>query len=1165
MKKTTIYSLLLILIIFSSKKTTAQIIPGNLRCELLQNPLGIDVTNPRLSWKLTGESKKEFQTAYRVIVASSESLLKSDKGDVWDSKIIYSNQSINLKYQGVPLATGKKYYWKVKAWDKDKKESEWSKPAFWSMGILKESNWNAKWIGLNKLQGNDDTTSDFRKLSARYLRKEFKLDNEIENASVSICGLGLYELSINGKKVGNEVLSPAQTQFNKRVLYNTYDITNYINKGNNAIGVILGNGRYFAMRKMNPSNMVTFGFPKLLMQIDIVYKDGTKKQIISDESWKIFTNGPITENSEYDGERYDARKEITGWNNIGFDDKNWMSVEVLTKPSEKVSAQMNEPIRITQTIKPVSVKEIKNGIFIYDMGQNLVGWVHLKVKGVKGQTIKLRFAESLKGDSLYLDNVRGAKVTDVYICKGEGIEEWEPRFTYHGFRYVEITGLTDKPDLTTIEGKFVHDDLTKLGEFSSSNEMINAIYKNAVWGINGNYRSFPTDCPQRDERMGWLGDRAIGSRGESFVNNIESLYQKWLQDVTDAQLDSGAISDVCPAYWSLYNDNVTWEGTPIILLDMLNVQYSDSEAVKKFYPGFKKWYDYMSNKYLKNGIISRDSYGDWCVPPDEPETILTSDPDKITDGTYIATSYFYYLSNIMKHFSEMIDKREDVTYFTNQAEIIKTAFNKKFFNDKTITYSNNTSTASILALAFNMVDEKNRSIIADNLIEKIETQCSGHIPVGLIGAQFLMRTLTQIGRADIALRFATQTDYPSWGYMIKNDATTIWELWNGNTADPAMNSQNHVMLLGDLLTWFYENLAGIKTDEKETGFKHIIMEPTLISGLNFINASYKSPYGLIVSKWRLNEKIFSWDITIPVNSSATIYIPAKSIDNVFENNVSITKLNDLKVVGVKDGKVIIEALSGTYKLSSNSFNVITSPKVVSSPTIEKKIPLSFRPVIIKSKCNTEGATIRYTTDGKTPTENSEIYKGGIEIKRSTTLALKAFKEGYNSSYENRFFYEIYDKVIPIKDITYLTKYSSKYTPANGEKALIDFELGSRTYSDKRWIGYEATDMEVILDMGETKEINTVNLRFLSSTGAWIFLPEAINISASEDLNNFKQVENKNYGIPIDTSSIVKYSIPLNKLKARYLKVKVKNYGKCPEWHSAKGNDAWIFTDEIFVD
>jgi len=315
----------------------------------------------------------------------------------------------------------------------------------------------------------------------------------------------------------------------------------------------------------------------------------------------------------------------------------------------------------------------------------------------------------------------------------------------------------------------------------------------------------------------------------------------------------------------------------------------------------------------------------------------------------------------------------------------------------------------------------------------------------------------------------------------------------------------------------------------------------------------------------VNENVFNWDITIPINSHATIYVPANSIENVFENNMPISKSNDLKVVGVKYGKVIIEALSGTYKLSSNSFNIIASPKIVSTPSFDKKNPINLKPVIIKSNCNTEGATIRYTTDGTTPTEKSEIYKGQIEIKKSTTLALKAFKDGYNSSYENRFYYEIYDNVIPIKDITYLTKYSSKYPPSNGEKTLIDFELGSRTYSDKKWIGYEATDMEVILDLGEVKETNSINLRFLSSPGAWIFLPEAINISASNDMKTFKQVEKKNYGIPIDTTSIVKYSIPLNKIKTRYLKVKVKNYGKCPEWHSAKGNDAWIFTDEIFIE
>lgn len=443
-------------------------------------------------------------------------------------------------------------------------ESAWSPVVKWSMGLLNTDDWEAWWIGLDRAMGNDRPDQENRVLSARYLRKEFQMHKPVRRATAYIVGLGVYELYMNGEKVGDHVLSPGLTEYPKRSFYITYDITGMVEEGDNTVGTILGNGRYFAPRFKEPTPTVTYGYPKMLLQISLEYEDGTGEIIPSDDTWKITTDGPILENNEYDGEYYDARKEMPGWNQTGFDDSGWMLAEIVENPSEAISAQMTEPIRVTETIEPISVSSPQPGVFIFDMGQNMVGWTRLTVEGSEGTIVKQRFAEILKEDgTLYLDNIRGAKVTNTYTTKGVGIESFEPRFVFQGFRYVELTGYPGTPDLSTIEGKVVHDDLELVGSFECSDDLINRIYKNAYWGIRGNYRSIPTDCPQRDERQGWLGDRAVGSRGESYIFNISNLYSKWLVDIFDGQKESGSISDVCPAYWPFYNDNVTWAGTPV--------------------------------------------------------------------------------------------------------------------------------------------------------------------------------------------------------------------------------------------------------------------------------------------------------------------------------------------------------------------------------------------------------------------------------------------------------------------------------------------------------------------------------------------------------------------------------------------------------------------------
>jgi len=1000
----------MLLLTFPNCKTKdSKVIVTALTCENQINPAGIDIVNPSLSWIIESKSRGEKQTAFQVLVATSLDLLNKDQGDLWNSEKQKSDQSILIPYKGKPLVSGMQCYWKVRVWNKDELASNWSQPARWSMGLLESSDWKAEWIGIEKTFANEDDTGQYRKLAARYLRKEFDITKKIRSATAYISGLGLYELYINGSKTGNMVLAPGATQYNKTVFYNTFDIASQLISGKNAIGVIVGNGRYFSMRKNDPFVMQNFGFPKLLFQLNIEYTDGSKDEIVSNASWKLTANGPIKENNEFDGEKYDARLEITGWDKPGFDDSKWIDAQLVVKPAGKLVAQLNEPIRVTGHIKPVSVKQLNPDVFIFDMGQNMVGWASLTVKGKKGDKITMRFSEILKEDgSLYLANLRSAKATDSYILKGSGVEVWEPRFTYHGFRYVELTGMKTTPDLSAITGCIVNDDLANSGSFECSNQVINQVYKNATWGIRGNYRSFPTDCPQRDERMGWLGDRAAGCRGESYIFNNGGLYRKWLGDIRDAQTAEGSIPDVCPAYWALYNDNVTWDGSGIRITEMLLDQFGNTVVLAENYEAMKKWLLYMYNKYAIDGTMPRDTYGDWCMPPEEITMIHSKDPARITEGTLLGTSFFYNDARIMQRFAKMLSKPGDEKQFERIAIEMKTGYNKRFFKPSHNYYSNNTPTANVLSLAFGLVPEDRKQAVFNNLIEKIETDFNGHIPVGLVGISYLQRVLTDFGRADIALRFASETDYPSWGYMLKNNATTIWELWNGNTADPAMNSGNHVMLLGDLIIWMHENIGGIKP--AEPGFKSIIMKPLINEEIKFANASHRSPYGNIVSNWKFNKSNdFVWDITIPVNTTAKVYIPANNENSVSENNRKASTAEGVTFREMKDGYAVFVVLSGVYqfvsrevKIEKNDFDVSQRVSILPNDTS------SGSRIRIVMNCSDKDAEIRYTLDGSTPTETSVLYKIPFEIPVSAVVKARSFKKSVNPGFVTRRSYDIYN-------------------------------------------------------------------------------------------------------------------------------------------------------------
>lgn len=899
---------------FEPKETPVRI--SNLRVEGLTNPEGIDARQPRLSWELGGNKRNLQQTAYQILVASSEEKLRADEGDLWDSGKVSSDRSIQNPYQGKALKSRMQAFWKVKIWT-NQGESDWSETQHWSMGQLYYTDWKGRWIGFDR-SFPWDTEKQFSRLSARYFRKEFSPKKEVRKATVYIIGLGLYELYLNGQKVGDQVLAPAPTDYTQGVKYNTFDVTNLLKSGPNAIGTVLGNGRYYTMRQAyKPYKIKTFGYPKLLLNLNITYMDGSTESIHTDDSWKGTADGPIRTNNEYDGEEYDATKEMPGWHTAGFDDQKWLKAEFVQEPGGAYEAQMNENMKVMETIKPVSIKPLKAGVYLLDFGQNMAGWVRMRVKGKKGDQVKFRFAEILQDNGeLFVRNLRDAKVTDVYTLKGGTTETWEPTFVYHGFRYVEVTGFPGVPKLENFEGRVVYDDIPTIGTFTSSNTTLNQIFKNAYWGIRSNYKGMPVDCPQRNERQPWLGDRSTGAYGESFLFDNSRLYAKWLDDIQQAQKADGSIPDVAPAFWRYYSDNVTWPGTYLMVANMLYKQFGDTESIRKHYPSMKKWMEYMVAQYTKDGLVIKDKYGDWCVPPESKELIHAKDPAFNTDGVLLASATYIGLLELMQNFAHLLEKSEDVKAYQTQAQAMKQAFNQKFLHTSTGQYGNNTVTANLLPLMYGIVPEGQKKQVFSSIVNKIVNEQKSHISTGVIGTQWLMRGLAENGRPDLSYTLATNRDYPSWGYMVESGATTIWELWNGNTANPEMNSANHVMLLGDLLIWYYEHIVGIKA--ASPGFKTIEMKPDFPEGLTEVKASYQSRYGTILSHWKKQKTQMNWNIQVPANAKALVFIPAHSVDAVRENGKKIASAEGVKFLKTEGDRVIVEVGSGSYQFTAGN-------------------------------------------------------------------------------------------------------------------------------------------------------------------------------------------------------------------------------------------------------
>ncbi len=894
----------------------------NLTVEMHDGSMPLATAMPRFSWNYEARVDNVMQTSYRVIVASREDKARRGEGDLWDSQSVDTSQMLYIPYAGTPLKSRDRCWWRVYTtvtYGDGRSKKLKSPVQYFEISLLERSDWTAHWIGRDYA---DDKIEGHTEVAARYLRTEFPLDKKfIDRARLYISGLGVYSAYINGREVASdELLKPALSDYTRRVYFNAYDVTDMLNHSvHNAVGVILAPGRFTTVRHdtnylewCGINHAAHYGRPQLLMQLEVFYKDGTSDTFTSCKGgWKITNRGPIRKANEFDGETYDARLDLGDWTMPYYDDSDWDDVVVdydrqnmfrediynprhrvareypvktgsplpadyrRPDPMQLLAPQPNPNIKVQHIIKPASV--FPNGDkWIVDMGQNMVGVLEMKNEELRmknGDTVTFCFSETLNGDSsIYTSNLRSAECTDYYISNGTKGIHWKPMFTYHGFRYVEITGLRKAPKLDDFRGLVMYDEMPMTGSFETSDSIINAVYRNATWGIRGNYRSMPTDCPQRDERMGWTGDRTTGCYGESFLFDNHRLYAKWLQDLEDCQWPNGQLSDVAPAYWRNYTDNMTWPGAFITVADMLYTRFGDIEPMRRHYDAMRKWLLHMKLWYLKDGIMTRDCYGDWCMPPESPEMIHSKDPSRITEAAVISTPFYCYLCNIMRGFAIWLDKDDDADFFQREYDSVTAAYNARYLDTLTGNYANGTVTANILPLWFGMVSGVLEDKVFANIINKTMDDFGGHVSTGVVGIQQLMRTLTHYGRSDLALRLATDTTYPSWGYMAQRGATTIWELWNGDTGDPSMNSANHVMLLGDLLIWEYEHLAGIQP--LEPGYSKIQFRPTFVEGLNRVDCTYRSVSGTIESHWCRTAKGIEWTVVVPPNTTAEVYLPA---------------------------------------------------------------------------------------------------------------------------------------------------------------------------------------------------------------------------------------------------------------------------------------------------
>lgn len=851
------------------------VVPSVLKTEWLVNPLGVDVLKPGFSWVLNSSGRDQKQTAYHLLVASSEALLASDTGDIWDTGKVDSDEQSNIVFNGPSLLSSKRYFWKVRVWDGNNVPSDWSSPAWWEMGLLHDSDWQGKWIG----------TKDERK--APLLRKDFSLSKSVARATAFVYGLGWYELHLNGLKVGDRVLTPANTDYSKFILYDSYDVTSYLKQGGNSVGLWLADGygptySKYGWRWMLPKRAV--------LQMNIEYSDGSSTRVVTDETWKA-TDSQIITADIYNGERYDANHEKTGWDTYGYNDRNWQQVVTSSPPPGKLQSNMSVPVRVAELLKPQSVKKVAPGTYVFDLGQNIAGWVRLHVDSARqGTKISMRHAEAINANgTLNTFTNRSAEATDTYICKGYGREIYEPRFTYHGFRYVEVKGYPGIPGLSDIEGCAVHADVEMTGNFSCSDTLLNKIHSNFQWTMLNNMVSIVTDNPVRDERTPCQMDENCIYEAAIQNFDVQQYFKNWLNDI----------------YGSTANPD--WSAGQVLGPWLLYQYYGDKRILESFYSSSKKEVDFC----IENAAGSKywaDSYGDWC-PPFTDGTYTNS----YSEGEIVNTCLYYRITDLMSQIAGILGKDSDSSYYSSVAKSIRTTFNEKLFNTTAVQYGSGRQITYIMPLLCGLVPDGKGKQLFDNLVSNLTEKSSGHFGSGIYGTSFLPDLLSDYDRPDIAYMVLSQTTYPSFGdQIINHGATTTWEQWGVIKTEKEMETYDHAMFSGADKT-FYTRFGGIRP--LTPGYKSISIKPYLPGKLSYVRSSVKTIRGLITSDWKRDGKNYTHHVTIPVNTSAIVYIPGSDPDKVYEGGIPVLESKGIKYLKAEADYLVYKVGSGSYRFS----------------------------------------------------------------------------------------------------------------------------------------------------------------------------------------------------------------------------------------------------------
>lgn len=1053
----------------TATQAQASISTSDLRCEYLTNPVGVEIIKPRLSWMVESDQRGERQTAYQILVASTAANLDADKGDLWDSGRVMGDTTGQIAYAGTELGSRTRCVWKVRSWDRDGKPSKWSKPATWTVGLLKAEDWSAKWIEAKvrakvtpgqplpvirkatyeavdasasidatdllikhtrqgefelpiqnevfgkdpafrtpkqlrveyEIQGrktvrlfpelsslhypedlspppvitratyeaidgsgsldvtqklnkqaesgsfslkveNDDLGKDpsldhikrlkiefslngqsWSKVIAEhqafhypsdlvqpstvpYLRRAFTPAKTVARAVIYATALGVYELSLNGKRIGDHILAPEWTDFSKRLRYQEYDVTSMMAAGTNVLGAQVADG-WYSGHIGNGGYQYWGRSPALFAQMELTYEDGSTERIVTDKSWKAHFS-PLVSTDFMMGEEYDATKEINGWDRPEFNDSNWPQVNERSEPVRELDGQVMEPVRKLAELKPKAVTEPKAGKWTYDLGQNMVGVVRLKISATPGTRITLRHAEMLNPDgTVYTDNLRGAPSIDTYVCKGGSTEIWQPKFTFHGFRYVELTGVSSKPPLDAVTGIVIGSDTPVTGDFSCSDPQVNQLFSNITWGQRGNYLSVPTDCPQRDERLGWMGDAQVFVKTATYNANVAAFFTKWLVDVDDSQETSGRFADVSP-FAGPSKGTPAWGDAGVICPWTLYQAYGDLRLLERQYPSMVKWVEFCKSQcpdFIRSGDRGSD-YGDW----------LSIGAD--TDKELIGTAYFAYSTSLLAKAASVLGKTEDAKAHEDLFQSIKKAFIARYVSSDGHVRSE-TQCAYLMALRFDLLPDDLRAKAAGYLEADI-IQKDYHLSTGFVGVSYLLPELTKAGKIDTAYRLLLQDTFPSWLFSVRMGATTIWERWDGWTPDKGfqnigMNSFNHYSL-GSCGEWLYETVAGIRTDPEHPGFKKIIIHPLPGTRLNSAKGTFYSVHGLVRSEWKTVKGGFKLNASIPANTTATVYLPTRDVASIKESGKPVSTAEGVTFLRTESGEAVFTIESGSYEFTS---------------------------------------------------------------------------------------------------------------------------------------------------------------------------------------------------------------------------------------------------------